>query len=42
MVLLLYCDNMYPVPEALVTDILSRLGLHTALVCVGYCRAFTG
>ena len=42
MVLLLYCDKMYLVPEALVTSIWSRLGLHAALVCAGYCRAFTG
>ena len=27
MVLLLYCDVVYPVPEALVTNIWSRLGL---------------
>ena len=42
MVLLLYCDKMYPVSEALATDIWSRRGLHAALVCAGYCRAFSG
>ena len=36
MLLLLYCDVVYPVPEALVTNIWSRLGLYTALVCDGF------
>ena len=39
MVLLLYCDVVYPLPEALVANIWSRLGLYTALYVVASCRA---
>ena len=39
MVLLLYCDKMYPVPEALVTDILVKTGL---VYSIGMCWLTVG